>query len=404
MQELLGTLLLDPQVIEDPYPFYRQLHEQAPVWRVVPQGELFVVSSYALLEEATRRTEDFSSNLINLLYRNEDGLPGLMSFSTGEDQFLATADPPLHTLHKRAVFPDFFPKRMALLESEIVEVAGDCVDRALEQGRCDFMAEVGNMVPVTMISRLIGFRGADLNQLMQAAFDSTQMLAATMSLDELKALRARSSDVGVWIGGQLAVAAKDPGEDILTSTWRNVESGVFTPRGAVGVLHTLLSAGGESTTSLLGNAVRILAERPGLQQQLREHPEQIPAFVEEAARFEAPFRYHHRYAYRDTTLGGVDIPAGSTVLMFWGAANRDPTEFDRPDELVLDRPRRHVTFGHGIHQCVGAPLARLEARITLEALLERTRSFTLDPDQPPLWVDSLEVRRHERLPVQLVAH
>ena len=150
--------------------------------------------------------------------------------------------------------------------------------------------------------------------------------------------------------------------------------GVFGDFEAIGILHTLLSAGGESTTSLLGNAVRILAEHPDLQEHLRQNPEQIPAFVEEALRLEPPFRYHMRSVPKDTTLGGVDIPAGATVLLLWGAANRDAAEFERPDEIDLHRqvPRRHVAFGRGIHHCVGAPLARIEARNVLTVLLERT--------------------------------
>jgi cytochrome P450 len=180
---------------------------------------------------------------------------------------------------------------------------------------------------------------------------------------------------------------------------------VFGDIEATGILHTLLSAGGESTTSLLGNAVRILAENPDLQERLRRNPEQIPTFVEEALRLEPPFRYHMRSVPKDTTLGGVDIPAGATVLLLWGAGNRDAAEFERPDEIDLQRPvpRLHMAFGRGIHHCVGAPLARVEARNVLTVLLERTSSITLDPEHPPQWVNSLMVRRHEQLPVRLIA-
>jgi cytochrome P450 family 144 len=180
---------------------------------------------------------------------------------------------------------------------------------------------------------------------------------------------------------------------------------VFSDFEANVILHTLLSAGGESTTSLLGNAARILAEHQDLQQHLRQNPEQIPTFVEEALRLEPPFRYHMRSARKDTKLGGVDIPADATILLLWGAANRDDAEFERPDEVDLDRqvPRHHVSFGRGIHHCVGAPLARIEARNVLSVLLERTSSITLDPEHPPRWVNSLMVRRHEQVPVRLVA-
>jgi cytochrome P450 len=167
------------------------------------------------------------------------------------------------------------------------------------------------------------------------------------------------------------------------------------------ILHTLLSAGGESTTSLLGNAVRMLAENPALQQQLRAQPERVDLFIEEALRLESPFRQMLRSVPRDTTLGGVDIPAGSTVLLMFAAGNRDPAQFVNPDSVDLTRgsPKRHLAFGHGIHFCVGAALARIEARAVLQAVLEQTRDFALDADRQPEWVDSLLVRRHQRLHV-----
>jgi cytochrome P450 family 144 len=171
------------------------------------------------------------------------------------------------------------------------------------------------------------------------------------------------------------------------------------------ILHTLLSAGGESTTSLLGNAVRMLAENPALQKQLRAQPEHVDVFVEEALRLESPFRQMLRSVPRDTTLSGVDIPAGSTVLLLFAAGNRDPAQFDNPDSVDLTRgsPKRHLAFGHGIHFCVGAALARIEARAVLTALLEQTGEFGLDPDRVPQWVDSLLVRRHHQLPITATA-
>jgi cytochrome P450 len=178
---------------------------------------------------------------------------------------------------------------------------------------------------------------------------------------------------------------------------------VLDEAAATIMLQTLLSAGGESTTSLLGNAVRILAENYQLQQQLREHPEQIEVFVEEALRLESPFRFHMRSVHHDTELGGVIIPAGSTLLLLWGSANRDETEYDQPDAIDLDRPlsRHHLGFGRGIHHCVGAPLARLEAQTVLRVLLAHTSHIELDPECLPKWVQSLMVRRHEELFLQV---
>ncbi len=409
-QEIPGTLLLDPKVIEDPYPFYRRLQMHAPVWQV-PGTEVFIVSSFSLLAEAASRVEDFSSNMPCLLYREKNGLPARLPFGTAVTLealadsglgALATADPPIHTVHRSTVFPNFVAKRMTLLEPEIVDLATDCVERALHNRKVDFMTEIGNVIPITVISRLIGFRNSDPDRLLRCAFDSTEMVGGALSRERLIELITRSNELGAWIADQLALAANEPGEDILSSIGSGVESGVLSAAAGIVILQTLLAAGGESTTSLLGSAVRLLADHQDLQQRLRQQPELIPNFVEEALRLESPYRHHMRWVPRDTRLGDVDIPAGATLLLFWGAANRDPAAFEHPDEIVLGRPRRHVAFGRDIHFCAGAPLARLEARVVLGVLLEHTRSITLDPDQPPRWVYSLMVRRYEHLPVQLV--
>jgi cytochrome P450 len=400
-----GTLLLDPEVIDDPYPFYAQLRARAPVWGIPGTG-LFTVSTFELVAEATGRPQDFSSNLRCLLYRDDAGLPCRLSYGDAGAQALATADPPVHALHRSTVFPELVAKRMAMLEPDIADLADKCLTRALDSGMtADFMTAIGNVVPITMTSRLIGFRDADIDQLLSAAFDSTAMLGSALSYDELMGLITRTGEIQAWISGQLATAVHTPGDDILGTVARGVNDGVFGDFEANAILHTLLSAGGESTTSLLGNAVRILAEDQDLQDHLRRSPGQIPRFVEEALRLEPPFRYHMRSVPQDTTLDSVDIPADATVLLLWGAANRDPAEYERPDEVDLQRkvPRLHMAFGRGIHHCVGAPLARIEARIVLTVLLERTASITLDPEHPPRWVKSLMVRRHEQLPVRLLA-
>jgi cytochrome P450 len=293
MNSTSGRLLLDPKVIENPYPFYRHLQARAPVWQV-PDTEVFVVSSFALLAEAAARVEDFSSNVHCLLYRDESGLPSRLQFGESSIQTLATADPPLHTMHRTTVFPNFVAKRMALLELEIGDLAKLFVARAVAKRNVDFMAEVANMVPITVVSRLIGFRNSDVNRLLSAAFDSTEMVGATLSHKRLIELISRSNNLAVWIADQLAIAANEPGEDILTSIERGVESGALSVPESIIILQTLLAAGGESTTSLIGNAVHLLAENPDLQERLRQHPELVPNFVEEALRLESPFRQHMR--------------------------------------------------------------------------------------------------------------
>lgn len=390
--------LLDPAVIDDPYPFYRDLREHAPVWRV-PGTDVVTIATFDALAEAVSRTDAISSNIEALLYRDDAGLPARIEFGGAGVQTLATADPPLHAIHRGAVFPELVAKRMLALEPDISALASNLLAGALDRDPFDFTAEVGNLVPINVITWLIGFTGADQSALLQAAFDSTEMLSATMSRGELEAMFVRSDEIGTWIAGQLQAACKAPGEDLLGAVARSVESGAFTFESAVVILHTLLSAGGESTSSLLGNAVRILAEQPELQQQLRADHNLIPPFVEEALRLESPFRHHLRVAHEDIEIAGTQITKGTTVLLLWSAANRDPAEFDRPDQVVLDRetPRHHVAFGRGIHHCVGAPLARIEAKAVLGTLLAQTEHFELAGE--PRWVNSLMVRRHATLPL-----
>ncbi len=399
-----GTHLLDPAVIDEPYGFYEDLRERAPVWEV-PDTGIYTVATFHLLAEAAGRVEDFSSNINCLLYRDTDGMPCRFAFGDAGVQALATADPPMHALHRDTVFPELVAKRMAALEPDIVDIAEECVSNALDEGSVDLMAAIGNVVPITMISRLIGFHDSPLDELLNAAFDSTAMLGSTLSYDELVVLIARTGEIQEWVSRQLSAALTEPTTDLLGAVAQGVKSGAFSEYEAIVILHTLLSAGGESTTSLLGNAVRILAEHPDLQNDLRGNPELVPMFVEEALRLEPPFRYHMRFVPHDTALGGVEIPAGSTALLLWGSANRDPEVFDQPDAIDLDRKvlRRHVAFGRGIHHCVGAPLARVEARNVLSVLLARTSEITLDPHHSPKWANSLMVRRQEELRVHLVA-
>ena len=400
-------MLLDPSVLADPYDFYRTLREQAPVWSV-PGTEVVTISTFDLLSDAVARPQDFSSTMRCLLYRDEDGLPARLDFGDAATPTLAAADPPLHTTHRRAVFPELVARRMRALEDDIRTLSATTVASALRDNNFDFMATIGNIVPITVVANLIGFRDTNPMQLLQAAFESTTMVGGTMPLDQLNDLVTRIGVIQEWIADQVTSADdRDDGDDgddgdddtILLAVRRALDAGTLQMGEVQTILHTLLSAGGESTTSLLGNAVRMLAEDPALGQELRDQPDHIDVFVEEALRLESPFRQMMRSVPHDTTLGGIDIAAGSTVLLFFAAGNRDPAQFDNPDRVDLTRgsPKRHLAFGHGIHFCVGAALARIEARAVLTELLEQTRNFALDPDHYPQWVDSLLVRRHEQL-------
>lgn len=398
--DLSPALLLDPGVIEDPYPFYDRVRRIAPVWRV-PGTDIVVVTSYGAVADATARPADFSSHLEALIFRAEDGTPALVPFGDSSTNVLATADPPIHTVHRRTVLPALMAKEMRALQPQIDAMATDLVAMAVRTGQVDVMSAVANLLPIRVVSQLVGWGDEQPDVLFQAAIDSSAVLAATRSLDDAYRAMERTAEIAGWIAAQLARATEHGAVGLLGLLAVAVRTGDIDEMAGLIILHTLLSAGGESTTSLIGNATHALAVDQELQARLRAEPELIEPFIEEVLRLESPFRYHLRQTHADTELDGVPIPAGSAVLLMWGAANRDPAEFGHPNTIDLERPtpRHHLAFGRGIHLCVGAPLARIEATVVITRLLEMSGRFKLDPDQPPAREDSLMVRRFTELPL-----
>jgi cytochrome P450 family 144 len=399
LQSLSDIDILDPELLADPYPFYERLLREAPVWQA-PGLDLFLVSSWDLVAEATGRVEELSSHLTTLVVTDPDGRPSL--FDTSEfgpgSTTLATADPPEHTVHRKAVFPELVAREMARMEPVIRAAVGQRLNAARHQRSIEWTSAVANPIPMIVVARLFGFPPEDHALLLEWAFNGTDLLAGTNTLEEMARLVASADAASAYIADRLDGALAAPRQDLIGAVTSAVSSGVLSRADGIGTLVILLGAGGESTASLIGNAVRILAEEPNLQAKLRADPPLIPAFVEEAIRLQTPFRGHFRQARRETELGGITIPTGATVFLLWAAANRDADEFDRPDQVLLDRRlAHHMGFGRGIHFCVGAPLARLEAKVTLEMLLAHTASFQLDPARPPAYVSSVFVRRHQHL-------
>jgi len=404
---VLGTpdRLIGADLVEDPYPFYARLRAEAPVWRI-PGSDAFLVSTWELVTEATARVEELSNNFRHIVYRDDAG--GVAVMETGDGgapDVFAGADPPMHTAHRKLFFPELMQQRVARLDTEIARLADDMLDGLLGDGGGDAATDLANPIPMrVMTDHVIGFRGAEVAQTQHWVFAGSRFMGGRLGLGEMAAVGAEAGGLLPWVEHQLDAVMHSPGgNDVLSAAAGGVRDGVLSRDQAAFTLMVLLGAGGETTTSLIGNAIRILAERPHLQDDLRADLDAVPPFVEEVLRYEAPFRFHPRTARCAVELGGVEIPERAMVALMWGAANRDGSVFDEPDELIVGRPNAHlhVGFGRGIHHCVGAALARLEARVVLARLLERSTRFALDPDDPPCWVDSLWIRRHERLPIVL---
>lgn len=410
--------MIDPlfrsEVVEDPHAYYAQLRATEPVHEIAGTGT-FLVTRMDLIHEVVARPAVFSSvNAQFLHHRAHDGAPGLQSAfpGAGEDvaagAVLAAADPPDHTRQRKVVARRLSASAMQAMEPEFRGLVDAVLEAAIPTGRIEWMRELAEPLPMVMVARVLGLPGDQAPRLKEQGYASVEAISGFVSEKRLAELGRPMMDVGPVVDAYLEAraSARRDQSTLIGVCAEAVDAGELTDEEAFAMFFLLVSAGGESTTSLTGTGVRILAQRPDLQERLRDEPERIPAFVEEACRIDPPFRGHYRQALSGTDLGGVEIPAGSTIVLVWPAANRDPDAFSTPDDIDLDRPnpRQHVGFGWGVHLCIGAPLARIEAKVAFEQLLARTTSFAVDPAAAPLRHHrSLMIRRLVELPLLLQA-
>ncbi len=398
----LGLALFDGQYIQNPHPLYAQMHRTGPVHRI-GASDFYAVSSWDAVNEAVARCEDFSSNLTATMMYRPDGT--ISEFRMGElggqTQVLATADEPAHAIHRRALLPQLAAKRIVEFEPFISDTVACLWDANLDRGRIEWMSSIANKLPMMIVGRIIGVPDGDIDKLIQWGYSATQVVEGLVTQEQMDAAGVAVMELAGYIADQFGQAAANPQDNLLGDLATGCATGEVDNLVALAMMITLFSAGGESTASLLGSAAWILTTHPHIQRQLREQPELMGTFLEEVLRHEPPFRGHYRHVVNDTELGGVQLPAGSRLLLLWGAANRDPSHFAEPDEFRLDRPagKGHITFGKGAHFCVGAGLARLEARKVLKHLLEHTSNITASATGQLL--PSLLVRRLEHL--ELVA-
>jgi cytochrome P450 len=391
--EFFGT-----PAIQDPYPLYDRLRAEGPVNRIADSG-FYVVCTFEAINEVINRPEDFSANLTATMTYSADGgvAPFEMDRLGGPTHVLATADDPSHAAHRKMLVPQLSAKKIRVMEAFVAETFDRLWADGIRAGRIEWMAAVANRLPMMIVARLIGVPDEDVDRLVKWGCASTQLLDGLVDQEHLTSSGIATMELGGYINDHFALAAAGPKDDLIGTLATACAAGEFDQLTAQVMMIILFSAGGESTASLLGSATWILANRPEVQRELRDNPDQLGTFIEEALRYEPPFRGHYRHVVNDTTLGGVDLPAGSRLLLLWGAANRDPVQFDKPEEFRLDRAmgKGHITFGKGAHFCVGAALARMEAQIVMRMLLDRTS--WIEAADVGLWLPSILVRRLERL-------
>ena len=373
------------KLVTDPYPYFEALREQCPVLRE-PHYGVVMVTGYEEAVEVFHDSARFSSCLsvtgpfpgFPVPLEGED-VTGLIEEHRGELPFndqLPTLDPPVHTAHRGLLMRLITPKRLKENEAVMWQLADRLLDDFLADGEGEFNSGFAGPFTLLVIADLLGVPENDREEFrdaLQGRRPRTGTIGSTgpdaLGHNPLEFLYERFS-------GYIEDRRREPRDDVLTglATATFPDGTVPEVADVVHVAANLFSAGQETTVRLLGSAMKIIAEEPGIQRQLRDHRDRIPNFIEETLRLESPVKGDFRLSRVPVTVGGVDLPAGTTVMLLNGAANRDPRRFPDPATFDPERPnaRHHLAFGRGIHTCPGAPLARAEGRVAIERLLDRT--------------------------------
>ncbi|MDD7813019.1 cytochrome P450 [Mycobacterium sp. CSUR Q5927] len=395
----------DNALLHDPYAYLAQLRDECPLRRE-PHHGVVMVTGYDEGVTIYNDHERFSAcvsvtgpfpgfpvplegeDVSPLIEKHRDDLP----FS---DQ-LPTFDPPKHTAHRELLARMITPKRLKQNQEFIWRLADQQYDEVLAGGSCEFIADFANPFAMLVIADLLGVPESDHDEFRAALLKRATGTIGSSSGDAMThtPLEYLYGKFTEYISDRRA----EPRDDVLTGVASATFPDGSTPEviDAVRVAANLFAAGQETTVRLLSTAVMTIAEDQPLQRRLRDNRDLLPRFIEECLRYESPVRGDFRMARVPVTVGGVDVPAGTIVMLVNAAMNRDPRKFDAPDVFDAERvnARNHVAFGRGPHSCPGAPLARTEAVVSLERLFDRTSEIWIDDDVhgPP------GLRRYRYLP------
>jgi cytochrome P450 len=356
----------------DPYPIYRELRDTAPVFHNAARGA-WVLSRHDDVQAAARDPQTFSSA------RGTD----IFDFSLGPGDFL-DMDPPRHDELRRILRQDFLPKNLKLLEDCVRRTVNELLDVLIERGGGDFAREFAQRLPLRMICHIFGVPAED-HQLLEDWFLRIVEQAPDQAEVSGDSVRAGEEFVA-YVEQALADRRTAPRPDVFGTMSAAVTEGRLPPDEVGGMVQLLLVAGIHTTSTLLTSALLLLEHRPADRHWLAETPDRLPDAIEELLRYESPVQWLGRYALRESVIHDTLIPFGARVVLLWASANRDERRFPDPDTLDLTRPpERHIAFGEGIHFCLGAPLARMEARIALESLFRRITDYEVTGPVTPLY-------------------
>ncbi|MEZ5143469.1 MAG: cytochrome P450 [Acidimicrobiales bacterium] len=385
----------DRAVNEDPYPYFDDLRAENPVLEL-PHLGVVAVTGYDEAWQVYRDTDTFSScnsfvgplatfpvplegdDITEIVREHRDQLP--------MHEHLITMDPPQHTRERHLTMRLMTPKRLSENEAFMWQLADRQLDELVPDGRCEFIRAYAQPFAMLVVADVLGVPQED-HQRFREGFG----LSETPGVEGSGVTQTQNplGWLDEYFAGYIEDRRRAPRSDVLTHLAQGTYPDGSTPP-VVNVVRTatfLFAAGQETTAKLLAAALKHLAEHPEVQEHLRSHRDEIPAFIEEVLRLESPVKTDFRLTLRTTTLAGVEIKAGTPVMLLNGAANRDPRRFECPHDLRIDRPNAesHIAFGRGIHSCPGGPLARVEARVSLGRILDRMGDIRLDEEQhgPP---------------------
>jgi cytochrome P450 len=356
------TDLFSVEMRRDPFPFYKKVRGSSPVLHLAP-FDAWLVFGYDEVKQVLNNHEAFTSRV--------------------GPEWLVFLDPPRHSKLRALISQAFTPKSISLLEPRIRELSHELLEPCLLRGEMDLAAEYSVPLPMQVICEMIGLRPEDRPRFQKWSDAmlalSEDFFGGTQGARAIGGYRTATAEMHEYLEGLIAQRRQEPKEDLLTRLINaEVDGERLTHAEILAFFQLLLVAGQETTTNLLNNAVLCFSENPRELARWRAAPELLPSAIEEVLRYRSPFQWTLRSPTRPVTLGGTTIPAGKRVLAMMGSANRDAAHFAEPDRFKITRnPNPHLAFGYGIHFCLGAALARLEARVALSDLLEKMESFEL---------------------------
>jgi cytochrome P450 len=379
----------------DPYPTFRRLRDDAPLY-YNEKYDFLALSRHADVKKASVDWETYKSGHGTIL----ELIKGGISMPPGN---ILAEDPPDHDLHRGLLSRVFTMRRIAELENKVRAFCQTTLDPLVDRGGFDFIEDFAFSIPMQTIGMMLGIPDSDQSQHRQEIDDRMKLEAGEAPADPVSVMVGLLSPdrFAAYIDYRRENPSDDLMTDLLNMTYvdadgqsRHLDTAVIL--NYVGIL---AAAGNETTVRLIGWAGKLLAEHPDQRRELVEDPSLIPATIEELLRYEAPSPVQARYVDRDVEHYGTKVPAGSAMLLLTASANRDERVFDDPDRFDIHRrPRQHLAFGFGIHHCLGAHLARLEARVALEELLKRFPEWDIDWDNAAQ-AHTSTVRGWEKLPV-----